>query len=319
MCLLRSHAKNTSAKILLTHKTSKSVPYPSSLDIGIGWSMWANAVNFKVKGIAPGKTCHLFPTDMSAVKCYGDIDIKVFPGFRLKGPDSCQGKAVGDYCRGKGIDEECTTSYECDVGLMCGLYKKCVEAGEEGQFCNDNDRLCKSYLFCKEGICIRYGSIKNHVNPGNNNPELCESHYIYKGVCAPAPRLDGPIFVEHVEDVCDYDNGHAEYAKCGFHKDGKAICKPGEADLASDWRNLLEYLKKKPECNPALSYLSMCDYGEYQLGREYLRAAIGYWKLHHFVELQENAECAKPFTWPAYFDLVKRYGSATSVSLSSDS
>jgi len=302
-----------SAKILLTHKTSKSVPYPRSLDRRIGWSMWASAVNLKVKGIASGKTCHLFPNDNSAVKCGPDIDIKVYPGARLRGPNSCLGKPVGEYCRGKNIDEPCTFHYECDVGLMCGQEKKCAKASEEGQYCDEHS-VCKSYLYCREDRCIKYGSIKNHVNPGRNNPDLCESRYIYRGVCAPAPKLDGLIFVDHAEDVCDYDNGDAQPAKCGFHKNGKAICKPGEADVVSDWKNLLNYLNKKPECNPALSHLSMCDYAEHQLGREYLRAAIAYWKLHNFVEIQENAECAKPFTHPAYFDLVRRYGSATSVS-----
>ena len=88
----------------------------------------------------------------------------------------------------------------------------------------------------------------------------------------------------------------------------------GEADLASDWRNLLDYLNKKPECNPAVSHLSMCDYGEHQLGLEYFKGAVAYWKLYYFVGIQENAECAKPFTYPDYFDLLKRYDNVTSVS-----
>ena len=276
--------------------------------------MWVSAVSLRVKGIASGKTCQLYPNDHSAVKCLTIGEIKVYPGSRLKGPNSCIGKAIDGYCRGKGLDEACTTHYECDVGLMCGADKRCDRASEEGQYCNNEDILCNSYLYCREGRCIRYGSVKNHNNPGVNNPNLCESRYLYRGVCAPAPRLDGKIFVDSVEDICDYDNGHAEPAKCGFHKDAKAICRPGEADLVSEWRNVLDYLNKKPKCNPALSYLAMCDYGEHQFGREYLKAAIDYWKLNLFVEIQENAECAKPFTHPDYFDLLKRYGSDTSVS-----
>jgi hypothetical protein len=276
--------------------------------------MWVIAVSLRVNKIASGKTCLLFPNDNSAVKCTDKSDVTVLPGFRIRGSGGCYGKSVDGYCRGKGINEDCNDSFECDVGLMCGMSKKCENAAEEGEYCNNEDRLCKSYLYCQEERCIKYGSVKDHVNPGTNNPDLCESHHIFKGVCSAGPKLDGLIFVEHIEDVCDYDNGEHEPAVCGFHKNGKAICKPGDGDLASDWKDLLSYLNKKPECNPYISHLSMCDYGEKILGREYLKAAIAYWKLHNFVDIQENADCVKDYTNSDYFDIVRRYNSATFVS-----
>jgi len=184
--------------------------------------MWVSAVSLRVKGIAPGKTCRLSINDEPAVKCLSDSDIKVYPGADSKVLIPVH--TIDGYCRGKGLDEPCNTHYECDVGLMCGIEKKCANAAEEGEYCNRENSLCKSYLYCRAERCIKYGSTKNHMNPGTNDPDLCESRYIYRGVCAPAPRLNGKIIVDNVEHICDYDNGSHEFARCGFHKDPKAIC-----------------------------------------------------------------------------------------------
>lgn len=232
----------------------------------------------------------------------------------MEGRSKCAGKVVDGYCRGKDANEKCTNVYECDVGLTCNLDGVCAPAAEEGQFCDNEHNLCKSYLYCREGICIKYGSIRDHVNPGVSNPDLCQSHYISKGICAPAPRLDGLIFVETTKDVCDYTDKTYWNAQCGFHKDGKAICKPGAADLAPEWHDVLAFLDKRPECNPYLSHLSMCDYGEAVFGQEYLKAALSYWKVNSYVSIQENAECTRDYTHPEYFNLLKRYNGAVSVS-----
>eukprot|EP00826_Nyctotherus_ovalis_P048440 TRINITY_DN570_c0_g2_i1.p1 TRINITY_DN570_c0_g2~~TRINITY_DN570_c0_g2_i1.p1 ORF type:complete len:212 (+),score=47.87 TRINITY_DN570_c0_g2_i1:518-1153(+) len=192
----------------------------------------------------------------------------------MQGKTKCAGKVVDGYCRGIGVNEKCTHGYECDVGLVCSIDNVCVSAAEEGQFCDNEHNLCKSYLYCKEGVCIKYGSIRDHVNPGASNSDLCQSHYIKNGICAPAPRLDGLVFVETTKDVCDYSDKTFFNAQCGFHKDGKAICKPGAADLAQEWQDVLQYLDKRPECNPSVSYLSICDYGEAVFGQEYILSLI---------------------------------------------
>eukprot|EP00826_Nyctotherus_ovalis_P032655 TRINITY_DN262_c0_g1_i3.p1 TRINITY_DN262_c0_g1~~TRINITY_DN262_c0_g1_i3.p1 ORF type:complete len:208 (+),score=13.78 TRINITY_DN262_c0_g1_i3:877-1500(+) len=194
------------------------------------------------------------------------------------------------------------------------MENKCVPAAKEGEFCDKDHNLCKSYLYCREGACIKYGSLKDGVNPGVNNPDLCQSHYIYKGVCSKAPRLEGPIFVNSTKEVCKYSNGEHRYAECGFHKDGKAICKPGDEDLAPEWYIVLSYLDKKPECSSYLSYLSMCDYGEKLFGKEYLMAAISYWRSDNYVLVQEQAECMKNHTHPQYYEIIKRFNGAVSVS-----
>lgn len=257
----------------------------------------------------------IYPSDTSSTKCTDTTSIPLAPGDKITSTGKCHGTARGGYCRGKNIGEACEYQFDCDVGLTCGIQKTCVKAAEAGQYCNDEDMMCKSYLYCRENICIKYGSVKDNFNPGKNDPDLCESHHLHRGVCAVAPKLDGKIFVEHTEDICDYTNGDHEPAQCGFHKNGKAICKPGDGDLVSEWKDVLKFLERKPECNSYISHLSICDYAEVQVGRDYVKAAVGYWRLHNFVELQENADCVKPYTNPKYFDLLAKYNSATTLSV----
>lgn len=242
-------------------------------------------------------------------------DLFSYPGSKATNASLCHGTIRDGYCRGKGLKEKCDTHMDCDVGLRCGMYKECEEASKEGEWCDEKENLCKTYLTCKEGHCVRYGTVSNNESPGiKQDPDLCKSHHIFKGVCAEAPKLDGKIFVDKIEDICDYTNGEKSPAQCGYHRDAKAICKPGDADLATEWQELLDFLSAKPECNTFLGYFSICDYAEKQVGRKYLKAGINYYLLHQYVSVQENAECMKRYNFPAYFDLVKQYNGAATVS-----
>ena len=194
------------------------------------------------------------------------------------------------------------------------MHKTCEGASSEKEFCDNEENLCRSYLYCREDICIKYGSLENHINPGTNNVDLCRSHHMSKGVCAPAPKLEGNIFVDNSDHICHYSNGEFNKAECAFHKDGKAICKPGDLDMETEWYDLLDYLNMEPDCNPYLSHLSMCDYAEEKVGRRYLKAAIDYYKLHYFIYTQENADCVKRYNHPEYFNYIQRYDGATAVS-----
>lgn len=200
----------------------------------------------------------------------------------------------------------------CSVRNSSSTSKVCKAAAKEGEYC-DFETLCKSYLHCRKNKCIKYGSVKNNENPGEENPNLCESHYMNRGICAEGPKLDGDIFVDHNEDICDYTNGEKRNAQCGYHKDGKAICRAGEGDLESEWIVFRHYLDQKPECNSYVSPMSMCDYAEKQLGRTYLRAGIAYYQLNQFVDIQGNAECVKKHNNPKYFEMLKKYYGETST------
>eukprot|EP00826_Nyctotherus_ovalis_P062449 TRINITY_DN9032_c0_g1_i13.p1 TRINITY_DN9032_c0_g1~~TRINITY_DN9032_c0_g1_i13.p1 ORF type:complete len:221 (-),score=39.56 TRINITY_DN9032_c0_g1_i13:20-682(-) len=180
---------------------------------------------------------------------------------------------------------------------MCGEAEHCVRAADVGEFCS-NDHLCKSYLYCRKGSCVEYGKVKNGMNPGDSNPALCESHYISKqGLCAEGPKLNNDILVDSPLTVCHYSNGQETSAKCAFHKDGKAICKPEAGDLVSEWQNLLDYLKLKPKCNPIISALGQCDYGEKVGEQQYLLARIAYTRLNHYEDVLGNLDCVQKYRY----------------------
>eukprot|EP00831_Metopus_contortus_P038047 TRINITY_DN2995_c0_g1_i2.p2 TRINITY_DN2995_c0_g1~~TRINITY_DN2995_c0_g1_i2.p2 ORF type:complete len:154 (-),score=23.12 TRINITY_DN2995_c0_g1_i2:110-571(-) len=115
---------------------------------------------------------------------------------------------------------------------------------------------------------------------------------------------------------CVYSNGEESRAVCGYHKEGKAICKPGDGDIlmVNEWKEMLIYLDKKPKCNPYLiSDLGQCDYAEIQEGDEYLRGRIAYSILHFYNVIQGVPECVQNYVHKDYWRLVKRYNGASSL------
>jgi hypothetical protein len=154
--------------------------------------------------------------------------------------DQCYGhKLVGGFCRGKTLGEPCDNHFDCDVGLRCGLDRLCDPASEEGQRCDSEYLLCQSYLTCREGECIHYGSLADGTPLGRGTVDLCKSRYANAhDVCEAGPTLRGPIFVDNTDALCVYSNGDEPRAVCGFHKDGKAICKPGAATLLNEWADV---------------------------------------------------------------------------------
>ena len=260
------------------------------------------------------ETCILTRLGTSPIKCT-EKDIFKHVGQRCGSKDICDGKVVDGYCRGKEIGEKCLGHSDCDLDLICKPgEEKCSPAADLGQDCS-SDYPCKSYLYCRDSTCIEYGSIKNGVNPGPDNPDLCESHYINnQRLCAEGPKLKGDIIVSSPSVRCYYSNGDETAAECGYHKDGKAICKPGAADLLSEWKNLLAYLKLKPKCNPIGSNLGLCDYGEKVGEQEYLQARIAYAHLHYYGKVKDNPECVQKYQYQEYFEALKRYNGDIRVS-----
>ena len=256
-------------------------------------------------------------TDDRTLKCIDDIEFFKLPGFRSKNADLCHNKILENgFCRGKKAGEVCDHHLDCDIGLRCGLSMKCEEAALEGEHCDDEYLLCQSYLYCKENQCIKFGSITNGHPPGKFDSDLCESHYLNShGVCEEGPTLIGDIFVDSREHKCVYSNEVENYAVCGYHADGKAICKPGEATLLPEWKELLAYLAAQPRCHSYISHLSQCDIAESFVGeRAYVRGRIAYAHLHYYTQLQKTPGCVQRFSHPEYFELMKRYNGATTIS-----
>eukprot|EP00831_Metopus_contortus_P046990 TRINITY_DN377_c0_g1_i4.p1 TRINITY_DN377_c0_g1~~TRINITY_DN377_c0_g1_i4.p1 ORF type:complete len:348 (-),score=39.09 TRINITY_DN377_c0_g1_i4:32-1075(-) len=268
----------------------------------------------------PNKYCKVSIFDDTSSRCSQSTEIYSYPGMKCSNPSLCLGTGVvNGICRGKALNTACESHLECDVGLACDGFGVCSPAREEGEFCDNEHQLCQSYLHCREGICIKYGSIANHHNPGEQNVDLCSTHYINKrGQCDDGPTLLGKIFVDNTLNKCAYSNGEEKNAVCGYHKDGKAICKPGAGDtmMVNEWKELLLYLDKKPKCNPyLLADLGQCDYAEIQEGDEYLRGRIAYSLLHYYNVIQEVPECVQNYIHKDYWELLKRYNGASSLSV----
>lgn len=239
---------------------------------------------------------------------------KGYPGDKAGPYKKCVGEEIDGYCRGLPQGAGCDYSYKCDIGLTCSSNNVCIPGGEEGQYCERDRNECKSYLFCFNNVCTRYGSLANGQSTTSFNNYICQSNYLSNKVCSPGPKLQGPIFVHAGELPCYYSPNWYMESACGYHKDGKAVCYPGAGDFEAEWKILLNYLSKKPACRAYGIEFGLCDYGEVQHGREYLRAAIAHWRMVTFVDIQGLPECLKVHVNAEYFDLLKRYSGATSLS-----
>lgn len=196
--------------------------------------------------IGEKETCHINSIHEDPERCRENPEFYKHPGQRVKDPKLCLGKDVVDgFCRGKRKDDPCETHFECDVGLYCGNEMKCTEGIEETGHCDVDYHLCQSYLYCLEGTCVRYGSVLNGHNPGRGGEDLCETRYVNsRGQCDYGPKLKGQIFVDHRDSICAYTNDEEHPAVCGYHKDGKAICRPGAGDelMEKEWKDVNHFI-----------------------------------------------------------------------------
>jgi len=174
--------------------------------------------------------------------------------------------------------------------------------------------LCKSYLLCSGGICRKYGAILNGQASSSNL--LCKSGFrnASTGLCAKGPRLIGKMYVDHMLIKCNYSDGSTANAECYHQKDGKAICHPGAGNLEVHWEALLKFLEKKPECNPFTYPFSMCEYTQEQVGIEYHRAAIAYWKITHSLYIEDLSDCMQKYGFPEYYNALRALNGAVSIS-----
>lgn len=165
----------------------------------------------------------------------------VWPGQKANSSELCMtGKIVDGFCRGKTLNEACAHHMDCDVGLRCSASLICEPAAEYLGNCNEEYEPCQSYLYCREGYCMKWGSIENGDSIGRGSNDLCKSRYAdTHGICQPPPYLRGPVLRENENETCSYDNGVDEKAKCGFEATGKAICKPGAHNLTKEWEDVI--------------------------------------------------------------------------------
>lgn len=194
--------------------------------------------------IEESKTCRMNEVDETTIRCVDNPEFFKWPGMRCNKEELCYGRRiVNGYCRGKALGESCESHFDCDVGLRCGLDRMCDPAAEVYERCDGEYLLCQSYLYCKENTCVPYGSLPNDTPLGRGTVDLCESRYKDNhDVCREGPTLRGDVYVENTDVLCVYSNGDEPRAVCGFHVDGKAICRPGAASLMKEWGDVITSL-----------------------------------------------------------------------------
>jgi hypothetical protein len=263
------------------------------------------------------KYCRVGEYDEDTKRCIDNPDFFKWPGMKAKTAELCiSNKLVDGFCRGKYKGEACDTHFDCDVGLRCGLDRMCDPAAEEGEACDPEYQLCQSYLSCREKQCIAYGSLEDGTPLGRGSVDLCKTRYANNhDVCDEAPTLKGDIFVENTDVLCVYTNGEDRRAVCGYHQDGKAICKPGMATLVKEWTALLTYLKKKPQCHPYLTDMGQCDYAITVGEKDYYQGRVAYYDLHFYTQIQKVPPCVQKFVHADYFDLLKKNNTASTYAL----
>ena len=158
------------------------------------------------------------------------------------------GIIVNDTCRGIPLGEACE-GQDCDLGLYC----KVPEGGRAGfcrKFKKENDTCvsnfeCPGHAMCKEGECIRYGSLKT-TNDSRylQGFDLCENYYVNleNFTCGTPPKIEHGIINGTNKEICNYTGPSGKSvqsrlftANCDVHRGNKLL---GCEDLAERSANM---------------------------------------------------------------------------------
>lgn len=156
--------------------------------------------------------------------------VNLLPGEYCDNDSQCLSKKCTDLvCKGKEAEAACSTDADCDVELYCGSNKKCARPSER---CSPTMK-CLSSQFCFEGACRNYGTVKVGERAGDRR--MCESYYMFNGVCDQRPKLDNKGKREcPASGTCWYKSGNRNVegeCVCGKSHDSKHFCPPGLGDI----------------------------------------------------------------------------------------
>ncbi len=201
-------------------------------------------------------------TSDGVVKCVDSTSTGLLPGDAADRDEWCySGKRDSDgYCKGKLANDNCTTDYQCDVGLYCNQTAlKCLSAGSEGDSCLYS-QTCKSYLTCYNSVCTAYGSLAiGTIVGGSGTAKLCSTRYMNSATraCEHGPTLASAMYQNTSTYMCNYTYGTKtlqDYPRCGYVANGSLLCPPMEGDLESYWAAMVNFTKLKPDCHVKHQY-----------------------------------------------------------------
>lgn len=212
----------------------------------MGTRSLADAVSADATFLARGQFCDMNDLENSTIHCHTRFQRKRLAGEKIfESPNECFTKQANPagYCTGAKWGESCSNNgdADCDVDLYCSDKKVCEHAHVEGDYCNDKIK-CTSYLLCawEDGVdykCRPYGYRANGetLGPGDED-DICRSRYLNdRFVCDKAPKITHSNVRDWPGEKCYYTHGENSVAECGFHSEGKALCKRGAGDMETEW------------------------------------------------------------------------------------
>lgn len=184
---------------------------------------------------------------------------KKFPGEPCSLPTEClSSKCASGVCQGLPQRSPCTDFANCAPGLVCwsGF---CAPQVPLGGACAESWQ-CVNNGLCAQGHCVRYFSQALSL-PIMDTPQVCESGYEEKGVCASPPSNENaPDELCSRSSDCPLSNGKDGYCWCGFNTDGMAFCmsQPGDQEYKMLKNTLLATIDASVGCHYNISMTPRC-------------------------------------------------------------
>jgi hypothetical protein len=267
----------------------------------------------------------------STIRCHNRFMRRRLAGEKVhESPKECfTGKDdEKGYCVGAKYGESCSNNgdADCDVGMFCSDRKVCEHAGQDGDYCNRIAK-CDSYLTCgwEDGVahkCRPYGFYENGIQlgPGDDN-DICYSRFLNEQfICEKGPKLAHSNLRDTPGEKCTYSHGPTGLSRCQYHYDGKAICSRGSGEMESEWKAVIDYLKRKPQCHVTLP-MAQCDKGREVFAngtageKEWHDTWFALAKLHWEYAIEGLLPCMKRFVHPEAFKY-QPHGSGSFLTIS---
>lgn len=125
----------------------------------------------------------------------------------------CYGsQCIDGKCKGKGINEACSNTGECEIGLYC-KNSKCQNQEKQGGVCfQDSD--CQNNYGCSDNkTCIEYFTLE--VGDKSTNYMLCKTMYTYEGYCSNLISKSGKDECDENDNKCIFtiDSGNQKISE----------------------------------------------------------------------------------------------------------
>lgn len=267
------------------------------------------------------------------------VNSRVFPGGECQSDANCiYGTCTNSRCVGKAEGESCDLekNFQCEIGTFCATNeegKGVCKLQSPTYECKD-DFECPNTHGCsyngegstKTGDCLEYYSLESGTPaPSNNHYSFCKSGFAAEDkdknmICRSVnlKKPEGTDFLECLSDedcVYQYETVDANKAKvtketsfvgtcdCGFNKDGKRFCRPGDLDnpVYKDYISKLKSTLSETRCHT--EERDDCHFSKVHTQFKFTELEVlnvDYIRNHLFAGNGEDQKCVKATVFPNY-------------------